>query len=668
MEQSPLIGESLYAPSWPVVQPPEPSFYSLGCCQTCLRIPAAFGCGGCRICCYSILAVLLFALLLGFYPIVVALVLVLLLLLGLPISYAMIYLLFLNPPPELAWKIAKLTQLLRLAFYQFPKPAEWRVDQLVPKGPLETGLSQYAIAIRVPFLQQDELYAGGLFERFLRSSPSTEFVTSSVFSTLPQMELKDMSLFKEGENPVEYVMGVVQDIYPRINQEWTDKTSDRALTHLCLHGLGAHRLERADSTHPGCSYVVRTNQLSTLPVREGYETYGNDAYFDKDFRVVKIVRFENGEVWEDQKITTFLPDGSRDWEYAKFCFRCSLFTLVTLVDHLYGTHLQLANVGVQAMREQLSVDHPVRRFLVPFSYGSININDLARTTLVTRDSWLPRAVALDDEGLQLAWASAFQILPPDYITNESDPIKMLESLFDREAQIEKKRSEGLFTAYYKQALQYWKILHGFVSSYLDHYYGTGAKGDLAMAADQELKLFILQAINLVQTLASPLTGHRVNELWPHLSDARKRRIMTNFITRFCELSTAGHEQVGDVQAYAQDPSFCSFSWPKSLRREGALVAPKEVGLGVALIMALTSTPMPRLLVREPTDDWSHLFPGASEADRSKLNSIFERFQSELQTFSKECDDYNAEAKNRAFPNDFGLWVFNPKYLETSVSI
>lgn len=274
MEQSPLIGESLYAPSWPVVQPPEPSFYSLGCCQTCLRIPAAFGCGGCRICCYSILAVLLFALLLGFYPIVVALVLVLLLLLGLPISYAMIYLLFLNPPPELAWKIAKLTQLLRLAFYQFPKPAEWRVDQLAPKGPLETGLLQYAIAIRVPFLQQDELYAGGLFERFLRSSPSTEFVTSSVFSTLPQMELKDMSLFKEGENPVEYVMGVVQDIYPRINQEWTDKTSDRALTHLCLHGLGAHRLERADSTHPGCSYVVRTNQLSTLPVREGYETYG----------------------------------------------------------------------------------------------------------------------------------------------------------------------------------------------------------------------------------------------------------------------------------------------------------------------------------------------------------------------------------------------------------
>ena len=280
---------------------------------------------------------------------------------------------------------------------------------------------------------------------------------------------------------------------------WTDKTSDRALTHLCLHGLGAHRLDLAMnlevcyffhmhtyvsctvppnretdvSSHSPTSHLSRSEPtagltlaaamwcapISCRPFRcvrdmrhmvalrvvllnfsafvslSGKEKQfsqnlssrnlhhafhqGNDAYFDQDFRAVKIVRFENGEVWEDQKVTTFLADGSRDWEYAKFCFRCSLFTLVTLVDHLYGVHLQLANIGVQAMREQLSVDHPVRRFLVPFSYGSININDLARTTLVTRDSWLPRAVALDDEGLQLAWASAFQILPPDYIITET---------------------------------------------------------------------------------------------------------------------------------------------------------------------------------------------------------------------------------------------------------
>ena len=47
-----------------------------------------------------------------------------------------------------------------------------------------------------------------------------------------------------------------------------------------------------------------------------------------------------------------------------------------------------------------------------------------------------------------------------------------------------------------------------------------------------------------------------------------------------------------------------FSWSKSLRQEGPLVGPKEVALGGALLMALTSTPMPRLLAQSPTDDWS----------------------------------------------------------------
>ena len=36
----------------------------------------------------------------------------------------------------------------------------------------------------------------------------------------------------------------------------------------------------------------------------------------------------------------------------------------------YGVHLQTANLFVTALREQLSADHPIRRFLTPFtSYG-----------------------------------------------------------------------------------------------------------------------------------------------------------------------------------------------------------------------------------------------------------------------------------------------------------
>lgn len=45
--------------------------------------------------------------------------------------------------------------------------------------------------------------------------------------------------------------------------------------------------------------------------------------------------------------------------------------------------------------------------------------------------------------------------------------------------------------------------------------------------------------------------------------------------------------------------------------------------------ALTSTPMPPLLARDEKDDWSHLFPAASEQDRQKTKSIFKAFQADL---------------------------------------
>ena len=114
-------------------------------------------------------------------------------------------------------------------------------------------------------------------------------------------------------------------------------------------------------------YVVRTNVLADLPVREGLDTYGGDCYFDYEtWRVKKIVRKRAGaKPWDALKEETFVP-GDSDWEYVKFVFRSSLFSYVTLVDHLFGIHMQMGNLVTVASRENLSTDHPVRRFLVPF--------------------------------------------------------------------------------------------------------------------------------------------------------------------------------------------------------------------------------------------------------------------------------------------------------------
>ena len=106
--------------------------------------------------------------------------------------------------------------------------------------------------------------------------------------------------------------------------EQADRTSDEALTRMCLHGLGPHRLERTDR-----GYVVKTNALASFDVAEGFERYGGDVHLDEQFRPVRIVRLEKSEGGRGGLVEVEYLPGCEGWEYVKFCFRCSLFTLAT---------------------------------------------------------------------------------------------------------------------------------------------------------------------------------------------------------------------------------------------------------------------------------------------------------------------------------------------------
>lgn len=235
-----------------------------------------------------------------------------------------------------------------------------------------------------------------------------------------------MTRFQPGEDPVAYMMSQISDIYPVVTDAWPDKQSDVALARLCVSGLGAHRLERHA---PSGGYVVRCNALAELSVKPGLSSYGGDCILDKGFRVLGIEK-RGGLSGNDGKpgevtmcsahpagvglrsrtcralrrrraplharlsaspcpcrrhhrpssapcaararfplgaraVVRYTP-ASAEWEYVKFVFRSSLFTLVTLVDHLYGMHLLEANSAVLAVRRSLSTAHPLRRFLSPF--------------------------------------------------------------------------------------------------------------------------------------------------------------------------------------------------------------------------------------------------------------------------------------------------------------
>ncbi|CAE8699267.1 unnamed protein product, partial [Polarella glacialis] len=254
-----------------------------------------------------------------------------------------------------------------------------RVSDIRPKEELDKTAIPYALDIHVPKKSTEEFGEN--------SNPCWVNFVEKIEESLGKLPFTDnFDCFAEGEDPVQFVMKQVGHIYPSTYQVWDDKQSDMALTRFCLYGLGAHRIEmeelegHSNNNHNDNDnnnsnnnstkyYVVRTNALASLPVRDGFERYGGDAYFDLAWRPVKIVDFGLGPLRRNgrQESVTTRP-GDKGWERAKFRFRSSLSVLVTLVDHLYGVHLQAANLFVTALRENVSAEHPMRRFMTPFTY------------------------------------------------------------------------------------------------------------------------------------------------------------------------------------------------------------------------------------------------------------------------------------------------------------
>uniref|UniRef100_A0A7S2M8G6 Lipoxygenase domain-containing protein n=1 Tax=Zooxanthella nutricula TaxID=1333877 RepID=A0A7S2M8G6_9DINO len=642
--------------SWPAAQP-EPS-----------RKARYFACGRQFVLLVPLVGGLAYMLGFAVLLVVAALALVVFCLLGFPLCSLYAYQRFWECGPW-RWQVDLYVKATYLAYQSIllsrtqpdAGPKCMPIELIGPKRKLTKYVLDYALNIKVPKGTEEEF-----LESDLLPTAISQFFEERL-SLWPQTDKFDN--FTEREDPVAYVMAQVGNIYPEIYQDWTDKRSDVALTRLCLHGIGAHRVETV-SEGGARFFVVRTNQLSNLPVRDGFARYGGDAYFDMDWRPVKIVDQGDGPFMDDGSgvAAVFCPGDAR-WEEAKFRFRSSLSVLVTLVDHLYGVHLQLSNIMVTAVREQLSADHPMRRFLCPFTYQTISVNDNARNNLVQPRSMGPRCFAFTEQGMTMAFSAAPGLLMSgmEVPASEGGPI------LNRERYTEYLREKrGIDTEYWRQSLSFWRVCRRFVADYMLYYYPTRAAAvfepDLRAMFQQfqfqlELTLPILIEAEESENRArdaegSSDAGNAVNS--PLVDKAYEH--MLDIFADFIMLVTAGHEQVGAVEAYVQDVSFCAFKWTP-----GALAGTKQTATAQALLMSFTSTPMPKLM----GDDWTHLFPPLDRpppAGAKTPQQSFKDYQDALKVMSTDCDAYNAATPTRTFPECFPLYVMNPKNMETSISV
>jgi len=458
--------------------------------------------------------------------------------------------------------------------------------------------------------------------------------------------------FAPTENPVEWAMKLVSSVYPTIVQEWTaeEKESDEGLARFCRDGLGAHRVEAVPDGHPDRQYgqfVLRTNVLARYETRPGLATYGGDIFLEggvevgSQWRVTCIVRDEKppgSEWWAAPAPKVYTPDGSHEWNYAKFCARSSVLSLVTMIDHLYNCHWLQANAVTIATRESLSASHPVRRFLVPFQFGTISINKQAASGLAAWMSTVPRLFAFTKTGLAKAYADA-----PAAIFAEQDSHHSVRPMLHR-------RAEALGTPFLKYALRFYDTVEGFVTQYVDTFYASAED----VAADVELSSFLEQLVAM-RAMADVRLQHTLDVA--SMAAAEKRRVVIDLISTFIFHVTMMHEQVGSVQVYVQDVSWASFHW-----KEGEPLGTKEAAYGGAILMALTSTPMPKLMVAPGGPrDWTFLYPAEGERLEA-LRRGFADFQSKLERLESDVEGHNKANPHAA------VFTANPRFLETSVSV
>lgn len=441
-----------------------------------------------------------------------------------------------------------------------------------------------------------------------------------------------------------------------------DRFSDKALKQLVFQGIGQHRVQRVctaasgglagplckseDRNAPaGAFYALYLNFASGLEVRPGFAKLGADLYMDRQGNPIMIRRgninyYPNGPqgnefkkgvpekcswhfVWKwfnsywEKRCCCGVPDTPAvfGWKNAKMAFRGTLSAVVTLVDHLYGLHLSVANAIVTANVEEMDGTHLLRRLLTPFGYRTEAINYRAAFALVNEFGLVHRGTPLTAKGIKdtfdfartsaagLTWATVPQ----------RKAAKMIEPSMEMPLDTD--------------GVDYYNKILDFVSRYFDTAFPENKCHE-----DAQIQRWMQRANSISPNHDLPTNFKSCDELKP-------------IIASFMYFVSAGHRFVGTIAAELEDPCFAPWAW-----REDELCGTPRTTYTQILTMALTSHEQPRIM-----EDYTHMW------DRQDLKNLWNDFTASLIDLENDVVARNAK-RERPFN------VFLPSQIETSIGI
>ena len=339
--------------------------------------------------------------------------------------------------------------------------------------------------------------------------------------------------------------------------------------------------------------------------------------------------------WSHGKVN--LTSSDREWNHAKFAFRCSALLGVTVKDHLLRTHYMGSNFMAQSAFENLNAKHPIRRLLRPHTYGANSVNMAASRTLSTSLGLVHRATALTEDALMKAMEVCWRISDIAFVHD-----------FESNGMIETITSRPELYPYGQDAQRYENVVRRHVERYVNIYYKT----DRDVMRDSELVEFFHGLKVKTDTTIPDLTG---------------RDVLINQLTTLIVIVTGYHNQVGNVADYFMDISYLSAKIRPN--KEIADVQAAFQGLNIALMTAMKT---PRLM-----NDFSHLLLEDDHLEATK--AAFESFQRDLKELADliESDNNAASSHQRVCSEDQGtctttrMWPcnsYNPSKMLSSVSV
>lgn len=428
---------------------------------------------------------------------------------------------------------------------------------------------------------------------------------------------------------------------PDVWSAW--RYSDAALEALVFEGIGQHRVVRVDRALPGPAgagapadayYVLSLGFAASLEVRDGFERLGADAYFDRDGKVLAIVRggatytpgsplgtgrscATSAELLGQNYFCTGWQDG---WLHAKLALRGTLLFVVTALDHLLVLHLTYGNALSIASFEQLPPTHTLRGLTEALTYRTDNVNYIAKGMLLAEKSYLPRATALTNQGFRDAFAYGNATL-------------VWSTVPERRAA---RGVDSLLLPFDEDGDEFYQIVHRFVGRFVAAEIETPSGGGTdACARDGAVRAWYSE-------LSAKLPS-------PGLPEPMTCAALVDVLATFAYDVSAGHRHAGTVAGEVEDPCFAPWAW-----RKGELCGTPRQTLATASLMSLTSLEQPRIV-----GDYTYLF------DRDETKLLWRDFTAELREFGTQLDARN-DAREAAGKRRYR--VFEPKNIETSVAI